>query len=245
MNILQPTQIQVSAYKDKSKGAILSAPSNLQLALVMMRAFNRSGGACDVGIVRRFSSASFSLYLYDGTSAYAQVSTLPLAGAHTATIIATGTANNGFVIQSKYKSGIIGFTISQASASGVYTYQYWDGSAWQTLTTLATAVFTATGDNVVAFLPPQDWAVGGDAGLNQQQYSIRVRGTTAPATAIQINDLWCGQMLDFYAAVANNAGVNLEFDAPHPLLLEAGEGIMPYFSVAAAGNGMTVAYQTT
>lgn len=244
MNIAQPTQVLVTAYPEVSQDAALVAPFNKQLAINMIRAFNRSGGTIDVGIVRKFSSASFQLYTFNGTSTYAAVAVPPLGGNNPATVIATVTANNGFVIQSKYKSGLIGFDISQDGASGVYVYQYWNGTAWSSLTTIAVADFTGTGANVVVFLPPLDWKAGGPAGLDSSKYSIRVTASTAPNTAIIIDDLWSGALLEFYAAIADKTGVVLEFDTLHPFILEAGEGIMPYFGTANAANGMTISYST-
>lgn len=245
MNIAQPTQILVTAYPQVSKTAALVAPASKQLAINMIRAFNRTGGAIDVGIVRKFSSASFSLFTYDGTSTYTAVLPVPLAGANAATIFTTaGTAGNGFVIQSKYKSGLIGFTISQTGATGVYTYEYWNGAAWSTLTTIAVPVYTSAADIVITFLPPVDWTAGGPTGLSSNLYSIRVKATTRPAADIIVNDLWSGALLEFYASVADKTGVVLEFDTLHPFCLEGGEGVMPYFATANAANGLTISYST-
>jgi hypothetical protein len=245
MNIYQPTQVLVTAYPDISGVAALMAPNTLQLALNMVRAFNRSGSAVDVGIAKLFSSASFSLYTYDGSSTYSAVLPPPLAGSNPATIFnASGTIGNGFVIQSKYKSGLFGFTITQDGSSGVYTYEYWNGTAWSSLTTIAVPVYTSTGTIVTAFLPPVDWVAGGPAGLSSNLYSIRVKATTLPGASIIVNNLWAGAFLEYYASIANNTGVSLEFDYLHPYILEGGEGIMPYFGGAAAANGMTISYST-
>lgn len=242
--INQPTQVLVTAYPDVCKTAALLAPTTKQLAINMVRAFNRSGGAANVGILKKFSSASFGLYTFDGTSTYTAAA-VPSTGTPGSILLASpATAGNGFVIQSKYKSGLIGFTVSQTGSGGTYVYEYWNGSAWVTLNTVAVPVFTSAADIVILFLPPVDWVVGGSSGLSASLYSIRVRATTRPATDVKVSALWSGALLEFYDSVADKSSVELEFDTQHPFVLEAAEGIMAYFGTANAGNGLTISYST-
>lgn len=236
--ISQPTQTALFGYAQKSKDAGLEAASSSQLAVFSCRAFNRSGSAMDVGIVRKYANASMRLYTFDGTN-YTSVS-LPLDAA--SQLIGT-TNGNGFAVQFKSKSGVLGFTVSQAEAgSPVYEVEYWNGSSWETLTTIESVSAYTADDHYIVFLPPHDWAKGGHADLQSSMYSIRVRATTAPSTAVEIDDLWGGQLIEFIEAVGDNSSVEVEFENDHPLVLEGGESLMPYFGSADAANGMRVAY---
>lgn len=236
----QPTQVLLAGYAQNGKDAVLVAPSSKQLALISVRAMNRSGGAIDVGIVRKFAQG-FKLFSY--VAAGSVYTNLTLTATNT---IFTTTANGGFVVQSKSKSGLMGFTVLQGeSVSPVYSYQYWNGAGWVTLTVIAKPTTYATGSNLIVFLPPSDWAVGGDTGLDQDKYSIRVRSTTAGGQVVTVTAVWCGQLIDFIEAVADNNSLNIEFDRDHPLILDGGEGLMPYFSgTASADNALRTAYTT-
>jgi hypothetical protein len=239
MNVIsQPTQTALFAYDQKGKDAGLSASNGNQLAVFSARAFNRSGGAADVGIVRRYDISSARLYSWDD-DVYTPIP-LPLEAA---TEIISDTVDHGFVVQTKTKSGLIGFTVSQAEGgSPEYAYQYWNGSAWATLTVIeSVSAFTAT-DHLIVFVPPHNWAKGGGGALNPNLYSIRVVATTVTSQEVEINNIWAGQIIEFVESVADNSSVEIEFETNHPLILEGGESLMPYFGTANAGNGMRIAY---
>lgn len=239
MSIHQPTQNVLLSYGQKGQDAALSAPYTTQLAVYLVRAFNRSGGAIDVGIVRKYASGSFKLFTYNA-SVYSEVS-LPLSAA---TQIMSTTTGHGFVAQFKSKAGLLGMNLSQASASGTYVYEYWNGSAWTTLTTIEVPGFTTTGVKLVVFLPPHDWAIGGGGALDSAMYSIRVTNSAGIATALKIDSLWAGQLLEFYESVADNQSVVLEFPESRPMILQGNESIMPYFGSANAANGVSIQYTT-
>lgn len=247
--ITQETQILVVGYNETGKDAVLVAPSGRQLAIYSARAFNRSGSTIDVGLIRKFSPAAFLLWTYDG-SVYTSAPLLSVSQntvnlTTPITIFPTTTTGKGMAIQSKTKFGFFGYTVSTAGSTGVYTYQYWNGSSFTTLTTIATTTNTSTGDTQAVFLPPSDWVVGGGGALDSTKYTIRVITGTAPATGIQISNIWVGQIMDFYSQLANNTGLQLEFDNARPFRLEAYEGIMPYFGGSASpNNGMTLSYST-
>lgn len=243
MTIAQPTIPLLVGYATRGKAAVLQAPTNKQLAVYSARAFNRSGGAIDVGIMRKFSQStgSYKFFTFNGTN-YVDASASIFAG-NAVTGIPTTPADQGFVVASKTRSGLIGLTVSQLSATGAYVFEYWNGSAWVTLTTISSPVFSSTGDIFLAFLAPADWARGGHADLGTDMYCIRVTShTTAPGTAVQFTALWVAEMIDFVEGLADNAGLAIEFDVAKPFSLQADEAIMPYFGSANAANGMQIAY---
>lgn len=238
MSISMQTQIDFVNYPQVGKDAAVSAPLARQLVVFSARVLNRSGSPANIGVVRKFAITSERLYRYTAVGTSYTELTLPLSGA---TNIVSTTNGDGFAVQTKRKSGLIGFEVSQAGAAGVYVYEYWNGSSWATLNTIATPDLTATGTKILLFMPPLDWAAGGTS-LNSDMYSIRVRATTAPGTAIQATSAWSGQLLEFVESVADNSSLLIEFEANRPLLLESGEGIMPYYSGASNDNGIVVSH---
>lgn len=236
MSIVQGVITQVHGYTSTGKDSVVTAAANKQVALLSARVSNQTASTQRIGISRKYAtptstSQPYKLYTYDNAT-FTQV-TLPLGGA---TSIFDTTNNHGFAIQGKSKWGVWGATISQAQTGApVYEYMYWNGSAFSTLTLVTTPVYTATGDICTFFAPPLDWAVGGGSGLDSNMYTLRVRATTAPTTAVQITNLWVAQIIDI-ATIAQNGSMTTEFTEDHPCILEAGEGIMPFFGAVPAAN---------
>ena len=109
-----------------------------------------------------------------------------------ATTIYTTTNNDGYLAYGVNPFNKITFTVSQASTGApVYTYEYWNGSAWTAFTPSTLPTFTATGSTFLAFTAPSAWAVGDgtEGGGNNAYYAIRALATTAPSTAVKITSL--------------------------------------------------------
>lgn len=109
--------------------------------------------------------------------------------AGTAVSIFTTTNNDGFLAYGIQQFNKLTFTVSQAATgSPVYTYEYWNGSAWTALTGVTAPDLTTTGSNDLTFNIPSNWAVGDgtEGGGNNAYYAIRVLATTAPTTAVQV-----------------------------------------------------------
>lgn len=230
------------AYPTKGKLAAFPVSTSQQIFLFNARAFNNSGGTINVGLMQRMVYPRWNLYQFTNTGpVFTSVGSAINAG--TTTAIFSGTANDGYVVQSRDMFGMIGLSIVQQRAGGVYEYTYWNGSSFVTLTTLEVANYNSVGDNWTVFQPPSDWVVGGTAGLNQSEYSIRVRSTTPPAVgSVTANTIWVAKFLEFYEGIPNNASVQMSFPDSKPLLLEGGETLIPYFSSAAAANQVGAYY---
>lgn len=240
--ISQATVPLLVGYATRGKAAVITSPAGKQSVVFSARAFNRSGGGIDVGIVRKFAknAQAFKFFTFNATN-YTDATAAVFAG--TATTALPTSLGRGFVVASKSRSGLIGVNISQAAATGAYVFQYWDGSSWSSLTTISSPVFTSTGNVFLSFLPPNDWTQGGHADLPSDMYGVRViSSVTVPASNVQFNDIWAGEMIEFVEGVADNSGLQVEFDIQKPLYLESEEGLMPYFGSANAANGMQIAY---
>lgn len=237
----RPIQSEFLAYSTKGKLGAFNFPTTQQMEVYNARVLNRSGSALNAAILRRLNNYSWQI-LTKVSSAYANVTAAIVAG--TSTPVVTTTNNDGFIVKAKYRFGFIGLTVSNTATGGTYTFEYWNGTTWATLTTLENfSNFNSTGDKFVAFLAPHDWAAGDDTATGDQSYfSIRILHTTAPADAGNISAMWIGQMLDFMESLADNAGLQLIGDTDSPLLLDGGENIMPYFSTAAAENAVACIY---
>jgi hypothetical protein len=224
------------AYPTKGKLAAFPVPAQNQVYVFNARATNNSGAAQNVGILQLLTSKETSLWNYVNVGpVYTSIGAAVSAG--TASVLFAGAANDGFVAQARSKFGMVGFTVSTASAGGTFTYKYWNGTIFTTLTTLEVpATYAAAGDNWIVFQPPQDWVKGGPSQIDQDKYSIFVQSTVAPAGAVSVNFMWIGAFLDFYEGVPNNAAVQMSYPDSKPYLLNGGEGLVPYFSVPAAAN---------
>jgi hypothetical protein len=225
----------VVAYSSKGKLAALSPSANKRLAVYNARAYNNSGSTLSVGICRLIASqgSQYRLWTLQG-GVYTEV-TNNLSGGQN---LFTTTNNDGFIIQSTRRIGLVGFTISSASAAGTFTYTYSTSpSAFSTVTTVENPTdYSATGDNFVVIRPPSDWVVGGNANLDQNMYSLKLLATTHPTSAVAITSMWLGEFLDLYSGVSNNSAVQISFPDSKPFELQGGEGLFPYFSTANAAN---------
>jgi hypothetical protein len=137
--------------------------------------------------------------------------------------------NDAFYIGSSSKFNGVTITMGTPGIGSGITWEYWDGSAWVTLTTVdGTSGFTSTGE--LTFNPPDDW----DLTLvnSQSYYWIRARITTASYTTTPL--LTQGQLYDqdSISYIDTDLGVyNYEFTGANYLLLCG--------ATNNAGNGLT------
>lgn len=240
----QNVQIFECAYPTIARDAVI-APSaaNKQLLIHSISAYNANATSCDVGLGVRYDNAAWKLWTVQAANADA---TATIQAGSAVSILPT-TNNYGFIAQCKDKFGLLSFTVSQAqTGSPTYSYQYWDGSTWATLTLRNSPVYTSTGSIGIAFAPPLDWAAGSGSAVDDftstnAGYCIRVRGTTAPSQAVQVtamhvSRLWTYRNLNPKASI----GLSLEM---RPVLLDYNEKVQVFFATATANNSVEVAYQ--
>lgn len=239
--IRESLQKMVVAYPGGPKAQALQGVASKHLAVYSATAKNRSGGSADVAIFRSVNENNRKAYSMDN-SVLSDISSTLNAGSNIAILKIVGDA---LYIGGKEPFGLVGLTVSTAQVGGTIVYEYWNGSAWTTLPTILNNALTSTGDRYVIFLPPVDWASGDGAvtGLEAEFYHIRWRVTVATATDPVINAYWQGRMLDFQESVADNGGLSIDaIDSHKPLILEAGEGLLPYFSTTSADNLFAASY---
>lgn len=237
----QNLQSSSTAYIDQGLTVSYSAPVNAQLSVQSVNAYNAIAGLNSIGIFHSVNNNQFKMFSI-ASSVQANITAAIQAG--TSTTVVTTTNNDGYLVQSTNKFNMIAFNISQASTgSPVFTYKYYNGSSYQTLTLLNTPVYSATGIQVIVFNAPIDWAIGDSgAGADATLYSIQVIATTAPGTAIKLNSLKVGKMLKYAEAAPQGSSVSLDFE-DQPYLLQAGETIIPFFSYSNASNRLEITYK--
>lgn len=240
----QGIQLVETGYASIAKDAVLSSPStNKQLVIHSASACNAYSASMDVGLGVRLASAAWKFWLV-GASNTDSTSAIQ---AGTATSILPATNNYGFIVQAKDKFGLLSFTVSQAeTGSPVYSYQYWNGSAWTTLTLRNSPVYTSTGSIGIAFAPPVDWTAGNgsataDFSSLTAGYCIRVRGTTAPGTAVQVTATAVSKFWA-YRNLSSKSALMIDFEELPPVL-DIGESVQAFFATAYASNSVEIAYQ--
>lgn len=228
------------AYPHQSLSYFLAAVDSQQLLVHAVSAINGTPAQNGIGIGHSINRAQWKLWSL-GVSDVELTSDIQDG---TAVTIFSTTNGEGALFQAKEKFGMIAFDISQAeTGSPVYAYTYWNGSSYATLTLKNTPSFAATGKQVILFEPPIDWEAGdGSEGADSSLYSIRVLATTAPSQAVQIDELVICKVLAYREDVMPKACLTLDL-SERKLLLQQGEGIIPFFQFASSLNTLEASYQ--
>jgi hypothetical protein len=247
----QSLQVQTALWAaNSSTPALLPATANqLEIYDAVMEYVGSS--TSNVGLNTKMSlntgNFSFGTITDASTPDFADATASIIAGG-TNTIFTT-TTNDGCLIQSSSKFNFIGVNVTQGeSGSPVYAAAYYNGTNYTALTTITIPSAFSTGVKVVYFFLPTDWVVGTTTavGGNTSMYSIRLRATTAPGTAVQINELWLGKMLFFKTALAQYGTASFTGNGAllrDPIILSASEGLLPYFATANSGNNVRIFYK--
>lgn len=150
---------------------------------------NRSGGTVVAGIGGRFPVSLWKSGQWtDATTTYTDDTTdAQSAAANDVPLDTVNTNNDGFIVMCQVPFNIVSIKVGTATAGGAPA---WDvaysiaGGTWTTLSNLYVAPdFTSTGEQLVWFEPPTNWAVSEAAhatGISTGYYAIRIRATTAP-----------------------------------------------------------------
>lgn len=245
----QPLQFVCSGYSQNCNQNVLTPPTGKQINLYSAKCLNQSGGAIDVGIGKKLALANWKFYKYTlANTPFVTDSTTAIQAGGAINIFDT-TLGDGYLVGATTPFNVIGLNLSTAeTGSPVYVYQYYNGTAWTTLNTQAVPATYALGNQIVAFMSPQDWVPGTpnavNTGADQSKYYILVTASTAPSNSPQANSAWVVEFIDFQSQLANNTAFEFRvFDSVLPIVLSGTEGIVPYFSgTANAKNTMRVVY---
>lgn len=252
MSKLPQIQTFHRSYSQESQDAVLSIDASKQLKILSLQAQNRSGGAANVGLGVQFKMASATGQLgfgqIDASETPDFVDSLDSVLGGTAVTIFTTTNNDGFLVQANRPFNLVGFNVSQEETGApVYAYSYYNGTSYASLTPILVPDYTATGYENLLFSAPHDWVAGTTAavGGSSDLYSLMAVATTAPSQAVQIDSLSISYLIGFQDALADNGNLEISYNEMLPLLLEAGESVIPFFGTAAAGNLVSGTYQVS
>lgn len=120
------------SYPNQSFDSALTAPTNKQLLLHSLAAYNGSPVMNKVGVGYTLNSTKYS-----------------------ASLIA-----NNYTISSDVRFDLVSLNLTTADTSGsTFGLQYWNGTTWVALTALNSPTVTSLGQTTLLFNRPIDWAV--------------------------------------------------------------------------------------
>ncbi len=234
---------EVSAYIEKGFSSALDAKSAKQLAIFNVLLRNNTGGSIDMGIFSKATNPKWKAYSYTAIgTVLTEITSAIQAGTNTTLFAADG---DGLYVGATKKFGLIGLNGTTAGGgSPVFTVKYYNGTSFVTLNNFTVFTNIASGENHIVFAPPVDWAKGGLSGGDSDKYHVEVIATTAPTVTIPVaNYVWLGVMHAFRTAVSSNGTIEITTpDSDRPLILESGEGVLPYFGTADVGNTVEYTY---
>lgn len=240
-----PLQITHTGYAENCKTVVVSPSAGKQIHVFEVSAKNATGGAIAMGILKRLSLDKVSFYkIIAADTPDATVANGIKDG--TATKIFTTTNDDGFLVQCDEKFSVVGLNVSTAAIGGTFTIEYFNGTAYTTLTPVAVPAAYGAGTQLLAFMSPIDWVAGTTDGVGGEtdKYSILVRASVAPGGDVSADDIWVCRSMEFNAGVPDKGELLLKFPDDKPFVFAAEEGIQPYFGGSAnANNTMRVVYQ--
>lgn len=232
----------VSATAKADKGdaqAIVVAPSRsrfiaFEIGAAMLQ--NRSGSTAVMGLGVRYKASTWTAGQVTAAGAYTADTTdaqdedtgdFPMHD--------RSDSGSGFLVSATERFNILGIVQSAAGdqVAPVKSVEYWDGTAWRDIVASLwisdTLIGGGTGEKVLCWPMPFDWAVGGSGtSVPATKYNLRVRHThggagTADPVASQIFVGYAKMMLE---AVLDNAVVSLIREHPMPFP-RSGDALFP------------------
>lgn len=243
MNVQPTERVHIQYSTNMKEKALESSSADKQLQVHEILLTNGSGGSIDMSAVKRLAVTDRDIKKLDSGT----ITDVPDSSLDGETFFAAN--DDALIIGSRRKFGAVSLVVDNVDdGSGVYAYQYYNGSSWATLTTYdaPTAYNTLQTENIL-FPPPHDWALGGDTDdYDGDKYYIRVVSTTAPISVASFDageDFWVGTIMTYAPQIAANGQLALSISDPHyPFLFEAGQSIVPYFGTANAKNSLEVEF---
>ncbi len=229
-----------TGYPSNGFDAVIDAQQGSQVQVYSARLINESGSASDLALLQALAEDAVTIYTYDGSAATDVTSTIS-GGVD----LFTSTAGSGLIIETSKK--IESFLVNVSGAqSGAQTFgvEYSDGGALQSALQVSYIPTTfAAGEQAVLFSHGLDYAQGcGITGTDPDKYQIVLTCVEGGESA-QIDALKAAIAVQYSPAVSNNSSLEAAFSEQYPLMLEAGESIVPFFEVDSPNNKVIAFYQ--
>lgn len=240
--------VSATAVADKGDNQALflpgTTPFRLGIAVAACALHNRSGGTVQVGLAVRLPAAIWEGGAVTAAGAYtADTADLQDEDTGDFTIHDRADSGSGLLVGADIPFNIVGVVQSAAGdqTTPVLVIEYWNGSAWTDITAsafISDNLGGATGEHVIAFPIPSDWAKGGSGtGVPASRYNLRLRttqsgaGTTNPLGS----QVFLGVAILQVEAVGDNVVADLIRDHEY-LFPPQGDALFPVFSTANRGN---------
>jgi hypothetical protein len=250
---MKPMESKLVSFPSVGKSEVLTAPDNAilkeKLDILEIQVGNSTGADASCGWGVKVSAGDWKAGQWDVSEdpEYIDDTIHAQDVAVNNFALTTTTNNDGFVVQSKLFPNVIRIDVGTAAAGGspAYTYKYFNGTGFATLTTVLTPNLAATGDQYLVSLTPHDAAVVGAAnadGLAQGHFAILVQATTAPtSTAALADEIGVVHLMDFIEKVGDGNATVEEYN-PGTKQVQPGQALVPFCSAANAANWVKVKY---
>lgn len=245
--------VSATAVADVGDAQALVRSSGAGFEVGSVRLVNRSGSLATVGLGVRFRTDSWVAGQVTAAGVYTDAT--PAAQDATAgdfTLWQRGIATgNGYLVGASERFNTLALIQSVAGdqTTPVLKLEYWNGTAWTDLTAALTVtqalLASGTGEKLLVWGMPADWARGGSGtGVPQTTYNVRVThtvatGGTADPTAAQV---FVGQSQLVFPDVANGGQGTFAYNAA-VRFSKLGTALFPVFSVASFGNIVELQYR--
>lgn len=224
------------------------------LAHQIMRVYlqNRSAGTVSVCVAGFFPDAVWEAGQWvDLTTTYT-VDTTDAQDAGTNDFpINTTTISDGHIIGCDYPFGLVSYDMTTATVGAALEgiIEYWNGTAWTAIAATGmlvdiprvAGVQWATGELIIMFDPPADWAVGGTGtNVNAARYNLRYRSSAAGTTAGLARRVYVGIPITSWKGVATLTEASVREYTPNGLSIPTGVTYIGCAANLAAGTVSTV-----
>jgi hypothetical protein len=165
--------------------------------------------------------------------------------------INTTTINDGHIIGCTYPFGLVSYDITTATIGAALEgiLEYWNGAAWTPIAATGMLVDIprvagiqwATGELIVMFNPPLDWAVGGTGtGVSATKYNLRYASSAAGTTAGLARRIYVGIPITSWRNIATLTEAPVREYSPSGLSIPDGVVRIGCAANLAAGTVSTV-----
>lgn len=223
----------------------------IQLSYLQMQNLSGVSNICGAGV--RFGTPTWVAGSWTNTTqTYFSSTTQAQSTARSDFPLETTTNLDGFMVGARGKFSCLAILVASASAHGgaapVRELTYTTAVGWSTLSGTFVGPPTgenyATGETLVWFTKPADWAIGSDTihatSMPANYYWIRVRATQAPSTVTGVASSLTVHDLPFtISAIANNIIYEPNFGGMYYPLNEYGECFVSAWATASAANTLT------
>ena len=219
----------------------------LQIAYARMQ--NRSGASAALAIGVRIPTSLWKAGQWtNSTTTFTDDTTDFQDAGATDAALETTTNNDGFLVSAPVLFNGISINVATASIGApARVLEYSTGtSGWTALTNVlafdAEGVNYTTGENVIVFAPPSNWAkmaAGHGTNVTVGHYGLRVRAATAPGTAGVASTLSVHRLYFPLEGLSDNNLYEIPFGSMYAPLEANGDALVAFFSTADSHNLVT------